>query len=207
METQRHPNIAISPETGSTPKHGKLSRSRPLSVEERIAIIFKCVPKELRPRFSLSDHFYSMEEVASAPPLLSLPRALIPKRGRETPPYLHYGLPISLEKMTSLARSREPTVEIIIKLGFVSLTVRQLAAKCLSEEIGWPVYLERVLNAPNTPFAVCLIENHTVEERQKTNEFPTRDHIRRMQKALEVGPEARPLWYIAAGFYTWQYHH
>ena len=80
--------------------------------------------------------------------------------------------------MSSLARSREPNVETITKLGFVSLRVRQLAAKCLSEEIGWPVYLERVLNAPNTLFVVCLIENYTVEERQKTNEFPTGDHIR-----------------------------
>ena len=119
-----------------------------------------------------------MEEVARAPPLLSLPRALIPKCGRETPPYLHYGLPISLKKMSSLARSREPDVEIITKLGSVSLRVRQLAAKCLSEEIGWPVYLEHVLNVPNTLFVVCLIENYTVEERQKTNDFPTGDHIR-----------------------------
>ena len=58
METQRHPNIAISPETGSMQKHEKSSRSKPPSVEEQIAIIFKGVPKELRPRLSLSDHFY-----------------------------------------------------------------------------------------------------------------------------------------------------
>ena len=29
--------------------------------------------------------------------------------------------------------------------------------------------------------------------------------IGRMQKALEVDPKVRPLWYIAARFYAWQY--
>ena len=26
----------------------------------------------------------------------------------------------------------------------------------------------------------------------------------RMQKALEVGPNVRPLWYIASAFYIWR---
>ncbi|ETW81310.1 hypothetical protein HETIRDRAFT_318355 [Heterobasidion irregulare TC 32-1] len=199
MEALRDPDITITPAISVVQNHVKTSRS-----EERIATIFKGVPKELWPRFSVSEHFYSREEVAMAPPMLSLPRVLIPKRGRETPPYLHYGLPISLEKMTSLARSREPNVEIITEFGFVTSQARELAAQCLAEEIGWPVYVEGVLNAPNTPFIVCMIESYTMEERGRLQDYPTWDHIRQIQRTLEVDPNVRPLWYIASAYYTWR---
>ena len=115
--------------------------------------------------------------MAIAPPLLSLPRVLIPRCGRGTPPYLHYGLPISLEKMTLLARSCEPNVEIITEFGFVTSQARELAAQCLAEEISWPVYVEGVLNASNMPFIVCMIESYTMEEHKQLQDYPTGDHI------------------------------
>ena len=113
-----------------------------------------------------------MDEVAMAPPMHHLSQVLLPKPSR-TPPNLFYGLPLSLEKMIILARSCDPDIQVITQLGVISHKVKMLAAKCLTETIGWPVYVESVLNAPGTPFLLCMLDNLSIEG---CKELPTDDH-------------------------------
>lgn len=132
------------------------------------------------------------------PPMRHLPQVLLPRPGR-TPPNLFYGLPLSLEKMISLARSCDPDIRIITQLGVVSHKVKLSAAKCLSETIGWPVYVESVLNAPGTPFLLCMLDNLSIES-CKNLELPTDDHTRRMQD-VKIMPQR----YISSAYFEWEF--
>ena len=116
--------------------------------------------------------------MAKAPPLSKLPNALLPQDAKALPPYLHYGLPMTLEQITSFVQSRDPSIQIFADHGQLSNKVEKLVADCFSVQIGLPVYLERVLNAPDTRFIQCLLDNYIVKALFQREEMPKTEHIR-----------------------------
>ena len=117
-------------------------------------------------------------EVAKVSPLLNLPRALVPRPGMEVPPCLLYGLPISREKIFSLAKLRDPNVQLFAKSGLISIEVKRLVTDSLTKEIGWPVHLDRALNTPDIPYVLCILDNFSVEACVEHKEMPRGEHIR-----------------------------
>ena len=117
-------------------------------------------------------------EVAKVSPLPNLPRALVPRSGMEVPPCLLYGLPISREQIFSLAKLRDPNMQLFAKSGLISIEVKRLVTDSLTKEISWPVYLDRALNTPDTPYVLCILDNFSIEACVECNEMPKGEHIR-----------------------------
>ena len=121
--------------------------------------------------------------MAKVPPLSKLPNALLPQDAKALPPYLHYGLPMTLEQINSFVQLRDPSIQLFADHGQLSNKVEKLVADCFTEEIGLPAYLERVLNAPDTCFILCLLDNYIVKALFQREEMPKKEHIRSLPRS------------------------
>ena len=79
-------------------------------------------------------------------------------------------------QIASLAQSRDPSIPIHTELRHVQ--AKRLVEDYLTKIIELPVYLECVLNAPNTPYVVCMVDNYGIESCMESNEMPKAEHIR-----------------------------
>ncbi|ETW86686.1 hypothetical protein HETIRDRAFT_423795 [Heterobasidion irregulare TC 32-1] len=175
------------------------------SLPEPIVQAFRKVPKEIHPRWSDSDPFYTREEVAKVPPMSKLPRALLPLHKYASPPYLHYGFLLTFDQITSFVHSRDPSIPITTDLGLLSIKTDDFVEKCLTEIVGLPIYLERALNAPDTSYIIaCLVDNYSIQSSMRHNKIPKEKHIRQVQKAFGIDSKVLPMWYIAGGAYQWR---